>query len=62
MNKQEIFYPHKVRRLYDLNNKNATLVHYTTMESAYKILENKCLWMRNTMLMNDVSEVENEAT
>jgi Protein of unknown function (DUF2971) len=32
-------------------------VHYTTAETAYRILHNRELWMRSTMTMNDYLEV-----
>jgi hypothetical protein len=33
------------------------LAHYTTADTAMKILTNRCLWLRNAAVMNDYSEV-----
>ncbi|TBA26007.1 DUF2971 domain-containing protein [Rhizobium ruizarguesonis] len=32
-------------------------VHYTSAETAYKIIENKEIWLRNAAVMNDFSEI-----
>lgn len=34
------------------------LVHYTSAESAYKIIKGREIWMRNASMMNDFSEIE----
>ena len=34
------------------------LVHYTSAENAYKIISGKQVWLRNTHLMNDYSEMK----
>ena len=41
----------------DKAEKPVKLVHYTTAEAAYKILETGTLWMRQTALMNDKEEI-----
>jgi hypothetical protein len=37
--------------------KGGRLVHYTSAESAYRILTGRCVWLRSAALMNDVSEI-----
>ena len=34
------------------------LVHYTSAESAYKIIKGRQIWLRNASMMNDFSEIE----
>ncbi|MDN4632708.1 DUF2971 domain-containing protein [Sphingomonas sp. PsM26] len=36
---------------------NGRLVHYTSAESAYKILVSRTVWLRSASLMNDFSEI-----
>lgn len=43
----------RVERLKD----GGRLVHYTSAENAYKIISGKQVWLRNTHLMNDYSEM-----
>lgn len=40
-----------------INYRNYDFVHYTRADSAIKILNDECFWMRNACLMNDSSEV-----
>ena len=40
------------------NQTHARLIHYTTAESALKIIRSKRFWMRNTNCMSDYSEVQ----
>jgi hypothetical protein len=40
------------------NQTHARLVHYTTAESALKIINSKRIWMRNTHVMADYREVQ----
>ncbi len=41
-----------------IKEENKRFVHYTTAESAYKIIESKKVFLRNTKTMNDFSEVQ----
>ena len=34
------------------------LVHYTTAEAGYRIISGRQVWLRNSLLMNDFSEIE----
>jgi len=34
------------------------LVHYTSADSAYKIIKGRQIWLRNASMMNDFSEIE----
>lgn len=53
-----VFTPQYERRYADVLSKRTRLVHYTSAEAAMLILSNKCIWLRNTLFMNDASEVE----
>lgn len=56
-----IFMPLASRRRkerYPSEGMSARFVHYTTAESALKIIETKRLWMRSTMCMSDYREVD----
>ena len=37
---------------------NGRFVHYTSAENALKIIDTKCIWMRNTTCMTDFREVQ----
>src|SRR5262249_38411311 len=57
---EAIFHPLAKRQrgaLYD-QNPSARFVHYTSAESALKIITSKRLWMRNTTCMADYREVQ----
>lgn len=45
-------------QLNELASRRAKFVHYTSAESALSIIDNKCVWMRNTTCMADYREVE----
>lgn len=56
-----IFMPWASRRRkerYPVDGASARFVHYTTAESAFKIIETKRLWMRSTTCMSDYREVD----
>lgn len=50
----------KVRDFVKNNYKNADkyFAYYTTADTAYKIIKNKEIWMRNSSLLNDYKEVK----
>lgn len=54
----EIFLSYDRKRHKALAKSGFLLAHYTTAETAMKILRNRCLWLRNSAVMNDFSEVE----
>ena len=53
----EIFFPFWADRKESIINRKGRFVHYTSAESALKIIQSKCLWMRNAKCMNDYSEL-----
>ena len=56
-----IFMPYARKRtlaLYPQSKGTARFVHYTTADSALKIIKSKRLWMRNAMCMTDYREVD----
>lgn len=53
-----IFFPDSLSRLGDIIATGGRFVHYTSAEVAVSIIQNKSIWMRNAMTMNDFSEVE----
>lgn len=54
---ENLFLSHILERQEALK-KGKRLVHYTSAESAYKIIAGKQVWLRNAQLMNDFSEVQ----
>lgn len=53
-----IFSQNARRRMENLqNDSDLKLVHYTSASAGLSILQNKQLWMRNVLCMNDYSEV-----
>lgn len=53
----KLFYPHVWGR-YEQLGINGRLVHYSSADAAMAILQNTEIWMRNTTVMNDFTEVE----
>lgn len=53
-----IFFPDAYSRLLAMRAEGSRLVHYTSAEVGMSIIQNSAVWMRNTMTMNDFSEVE----
>ena len=53
----ELAFAHTTLRLKEVSDKKLKLAHYTTAESAALIIKNKSLWLRNSNLMNDFSEI-----
>jgi hypothetical protein len=54
---EQIFYSYVNERKQDLLNSNSSYIHYTSAESAIKIIESKELWLRDSHCMNDFNEV-----
>jgi len=52
-----ILFPYAVRRRNELQARNGRFVHYTSADNALKIINTKCIWMRNTTCMSDFREV-----
>ena len=55
---ESIFFPYAYKRRERLLEKNLGLVHYTTAETAIKIIKNQTFWMRDTRCMSDFREVQ----
>ncbi len=53
----DIFTPHASSRREEMLKNESRLVHYTSAESALKILQSKELWLRNARAMEDFTEV-----
>lgn len=51
-----LFVPHMLERFAALKA-GKRLVHYTSAESAYKIITGRQIWLRNAQMMNDFSEI-----
>lgn len=54
----EIFYCDYLKRMEELKKSTNKLVHYTSASAGLKILQNKEIWMRRVLCMNDFSEVQ----
>jgi hypothetical protein len=54
----QIFSPAVVETILTAESKRLRLVHYTSADTATKIIEGKSVWLRKANCMNDFSEVE----
>ena len=54
----QIFMPRALQELQRLRSENIRFVHYTSADNALKILCSKRMLMRNSLLMNDFSEIQ----
>jgi hypothetical protein len=54
---EQIFLPHIVNGRHKLEAEGNKLIHYTTAENAFKIIESDCVWMRSPTCMNDYMEI-----
>lgn len=52
-----IFFPYMLGEVDRIAQKNIRFVHYTSADAAVKILTNRCIWLRQTPLMNDSREI-----
>lgn len=55
---QQIFFPEALRRFAEVISTGSLFAHYTSAEVAMSIIQKGEVWMRNTTVMNDFSEVE----
>lgn len=55
---QEIFFSHSAEACVRVTENGGRFAYYTTAATAHLILQNHELWMRNTAVMNDFTEVE----
>ena len=54
---KEIFFPHLLPKIESLKEGEISLVHYTSAETALKIIREKKVWMRNANFMADYMEI-----
>jgi len=52
-----VFMPHVIEHVQSLR-KGQRLVHYTSAEAGCRIISGQEVWLRNSLLMNDFSEIE----
>lgn len=55
---EEIFMPYATGQRQTIYQNSTRFVHYTSAEAALSIINNKCIWMRNTTCMSDYKEVQ----
>jgi len=53
-----VFMPYVLREMQRVRERNVNFVHYCSAESGLAILRSKSMWLRNSKLMNDFSEVD----
>lgn len=58
VNLNEIFFPHHNQQLKRVKNEEINFVHYTNAETAFKLIKNQEIWLRNVAVMNDFREFE----
>lgn len=54
----EILFPHHIRQLERVKNEQINFVHYTNAETAFNLIKNHEIWLRNVAVMNDFREFE----
>lgn len=54
----EVFFGYDRKRTKEMGDRKGLLAHYTTAETAMKIIRGRSLWLRNAAVMNDFSEIE----
>lgn len=54
----EIFHPHWLEKVGEIELKKTRFVHYTRAEAALSILKNEEVWLRRTTCQNDYMEVQ----
>jgi len=54
----EIFTPHALRRMLEIEKKQTRFVHYTSADVGLKIITTRQIWMRQASCMNDYSEIQ----
>ena len=57
-NIQEILFPHHNKQRRRVIENDIGFAHYTNADTAYKIISNQELWLRNVSVMNDFREFE----
>lgn len=53
----QIFFPYIAKKIQEVPPSDRRFAYYTTADTAMKILRSKQIWLRNTAVMNDYSEV-----
>lgn len=52
------FFGYSHERVERVSNEKLQLAHYTTADTAMKIIKGRTIWLRNAAVMNDHSEIE----
>ncbi|MCQ0971546.1 hypothetical protein MLD63_14060 [Paracoccus sp. TK19116] len=52
-----VFSPEIIKKYNDVEKNNKRFVYYTSAETALRIIDNQEIWLRNTTVMNDFSEI-----
>ena len=52
-----LFLPHVWQAVDKVRDQKGRFVHYTSAQNAMSIIAGRCVWLRNTMFMNDYSEI-----
>ncbi|CAL4868282.1 hypothetical protein MMA231_02557 [Asticcacaulis sp. MM231] len=53
----QIFMPENLERTENFFQNHGKFAHYTSAETAFRIIQSKKVWMRNAVTMNDFSEI-----
>lgn len=54
----KILFPHHNKQLKRVEDEEINFAHYTNADTAFKIIKNQELWLRNIVVMNDFREFE----
>lgn len=54
----EVFMPNAIREMKRIKENNIRFVHYTSAEAGLKIIRSKNVYLRNSTVMNDFSEID----
>jgi hypothetical protein len=54
----KIFHKHSTDKTLHALDSKQKFVHYTSAETALKIIQNEQVWMRKSLVMNDFMEIE----
>ncbi|WP_343116801.1 DUF2971 domain-containing protein [Ostreiculturibacter nitratireducens] len=55
---QEVFFPYASSKMDNARKADLKFSHYTSAENALKIIKNNEVWLRNSNVMNDFSEIQ----
>ena len=58
LEKFRMFHPHAYKRTFDAITRGTRFVHYTSADSALKIINGNHVWARSISTMNDYMEIQ----